>query len=94
MEFLEQVTNQLCKNGPRLPGSKAHQVARDFIVNELKMLGVQPGLVDDWVQAYPVRESIGTSNTGYNIVGVVPGQSDSYIAVIAHYDTVQTTPGP
>jgi acetylornithine deacetylase/succinyl-diaminopimelate desuccinylase-like protein len=77
-------------------GTAAHARAREYILSELRALGlvpqVQATLVFDPQSAvYPARSSAANIQ---NIVARLPGAGDGQaILLMAHYDSVATAPG-
>lgn len=73
--------SRLVALGPRPAGSPAGIRARDYIVAELKRLGVQVR-----VQAFTAETPHGRLAMA-NVVGVLPGRRTDVIVVGGHYDT-------
>ncbi|RJP23851.1 MAG: M28 family peptidase [Candidatus Abyssobacteria bacterium SURF_5] len=71
----------LVKLGPRVPGTPAAARAQDYILNHLRVNGV-----DVKEQPFEARTPLGTKKMK-NIIGVLPGLSSDVIIVGAHYDT-------
>lgn len=88
--YLNMISEKLPALGARLPGSEAHRLARTLLVTCLRELNLQPGNEGEWLQ--PIVESSGKV-VGHNIIGIIPGKTDKYILLIAHYDTVENSPG-
>lgn len=77
---------------PRPIGSPANQRAREYIVTQLKMLGLEPD-----VQTIDVPDYFGEAGKSVeigNVVVRIPGTAPTTaVAVAGHYDTVPSTPG-
>lgn len=73
--------SRLVALGPRPAGSPAGARARDYIVAELKKLGVQVR-----VQAFTAETPHGVLAMA-NVIGVLPGRRADVIVVAGHYDT-------
>jgi hypothetical protein len=77
---------------PRPIGSEQHAAARDYIIGELRALGIDPQLHvatsvnPDWGMPYRVA-------TVRNIVARIGGGSEKHILLTAHYDSAPTGPG-
>lgn len=83
---------QIAKN-PHPLGSKEHQEVRDFVTSELTNLGANPHVQrtlaanEDWPAPYPV-------GAVENVIGRVDGSNSTKpIVLMAHYDSVATSPG-
>jgi hypothetical protein len=90
--------------GGRVPGSFGSEDARNYIEGVMIEIGLEPlGADGGYVFPYPNSAYPGryqqlrdgsivemTTDTGYNLVGVLPGSdpalSDEYMVVMAHYD--------
>ena len=80
-------------DAPRPTGSKRHARARDFIVEELRRLGIAPEVAAQQVTStwYGVPFD---SATAENVVARVPGrESTGAVLLVAHYDSVPAAPG-
>jgi hypothetical protein len=77
---------------PHAIGTLAIERVRATIVDELRLLGLEPEL-----QVIETPDYFGGSSASVNVVNVVvriPGSaSTGAVAVVGHYDTVPTTPG-
>lgn len=64
-------------------GTPGSELARSFIIDEMKRCGVQPAVAGSFEQ--PI-----TTGAGVNIVGVIPGSdpalADRHVMISAHYD--------
>lgn len=68
----------------RKTGTEGSLKAREYIISELKSAGLQA-----WKGSWQHSFTIDAKNypaTGINVLGYLPGQSDSLIVVSAHYD--------
>ena len=77
---------------PRPMGSAANAGVRDYLISELTALGLRPEL-----QTVEVPDYFGEPGTTVELVNVmarIPGEDPTRaIALMAHYDSVPTTPG-
>src|SRR5437763_11633367 len=74
---------------PHPIGSKSNEETRDFLLNELRMIGLSPV-----VQAAQVRDSDGTVWRVNNILARLPGSERGHALMLAcHYDSVTAGPG-
>jgi Zn-dependent M28 family amino/carboxypeptidase len=69
--------------GPRPPGSKALQRARECIAQQLSAAGVETS--DDMVMATTPVGNISMNN----LIGVLRGESSTVVILAAHYDTAR-----
>jgi hypothetical protein len=77
---------------PHPVGSPEQAQARDYIVSQLKGLGLSPE-VQQATTVTPQGSTVNAS-TVYNVVARIPGSSSSgAILLDAHYDTMPMTPG-
>lgn len=86
MEKLEIIARE-----PHPSGSAAHAEVRDYIIAELKQLGLHPE-----IQQSDVAPGVSRRYTGKleNIIVRIPGTDSSKpLMLAAHYDSVQTGPG-
>jgi hypothetical protein len=78
---------------PHPVGSAAHDAVRDYIVQQLSALGVQPE-VQTAIVVNPRWGSPYSAATVYNIVARLPGVASSKAVMLAgHYDSVSAGPG-
>jgi hypothetical protein len=78
---------------PHPVGSAAHDAVRDYIVQQLSALGVQPE-VETAIVVNPRWGSPYSAATVYNIVARLPGVASSKAVMLAgHYDSVSAGPG-
>lgn len=88
MAHVQQVASQ-----PHAMGTPGHAEARQYLLKQMEMLGLQPQ-VQEAVVVNPVGE---TSNVGYvyNLLGRLKGTQPGGKAVLlmAHYDSQPNTPG-
>ena len=84
-ESLKQLVHGLALPGGRMVGSSGHDVAREFLVRRLEVLGCEPYGTDSFELPY----SRG-GQSFCNLAGVVPGRDRSKKPTLigAHYDTV------
>jgi hypothetical protein len=72
-------------------GTAANAAVRDYIIAELQTLGVEPELHEATVPDYFGQDG---SVSIVNVVARIPGKANTKaIALMAHYDTVPSTPG-
>jgi Zn-dependent M28 family amino/carboxypeptidase len=67
----------------RKTGTPGNKMAREFIIGQLKEMGVVP-FVPDFIQTFRLTENV----TGHNILGVIEGKRKETIVISAHYDHV------
>ena len=75
--------------GSRPAGSDANRRAREYLVDQLEIAGLQVRVQD--VDAR--RPDLGLAGRVSNIVGIRQGQISDAIAIVAHYDSVPDGPG-
>ncbi len=79
---------------PHPPGSRAHQEVFEYLVAEIEKLGLEPV-----IQEQHVRSKVGRLAqlvTVKNVMARLPGRSgerQGAVLVVAHYDSVPTSPG-
>jgi len=71
----------LCDIGPRVPGTPGHEKAEQYILKELRALGLKPE-----VDAFTATTPLGPRPMR-NILVRFPGRSDRVVMVGGHYDT-------
>ena len=78
---MQEVVDYLCSPAclPRNPGTDSGIAARTYLRDRRESLGLEPVGEDGFDQALP---SIG----GSNLLGMIPGKSDRYVLLAAHYD--------
>jgi hypothetical protein len=79
----------------RLTGTSGMIKAADFIADEMKSIGLNPIQGNhEFIQTFPVFVN-GQNSFGYNVMGVLPGDSlkDEIVIISAHYDHVGMEPG-
>lgn len=77
---------------PRPVGSDEHNAAREYIVNELRALGVEPEVQE--ALAVGRRPTLANVANVRNVVGVLKGTGNSKSVLLAsHYDSVARGPG-
>lgn len=62
-------------------GTFGNKLAKTYIVEQFKALGLQPAFNDSYLESFIHEGTIGN-----NIVGVIPGKSKDIIVITAHYD--------
>jgi hypothetical protein len=79
--IMEEIVDYLCSPTclPRNPGTDGGLAARTYLRDRLESLGLEPIGEDGFDQPLP---SIG----GSNLLGMIPGKSDRYVLLAAHYD--------
>lgn len=75
--------------GSRPAGSDANRRAREYLVDQLEIAGLQVRVQE--VDAR--RPDLGIAGRVANIVGIRQGQISDAIAIVAHYDSVPDGPG-
>jgi len=75
--------------GSRPAGSDANRRAREYLVDQLQVAGLQVRVQETDAR----RDDLGLAGRVANIVGVRQGQLDDAIAIVAHYDSVADGPG-
>lgn len=68
--------------GPRVPGTQAHEMAKDYIVKKLKSFGV-----NTVVQTFKAENFKGERLTGYNIIGRINENAEKRILLMSHWDS-------
>src|SRR4051812_21198402 len=81
---------RLALPGGRAVGTKGHDMARDYLNQRLRELGIQPYKAESLELPYSAS---GVSFT--NLIGRVPGEQATAkpLLIGAHYDTCGPTPG-
>lgn len=89
MTHLEAIASQ-----PRPAGSPGHTAAREYLIGEIKALGLQPEVqATTVVQRWPGASSF-EIGTVQNVLVRLPGTaSTGAIALDGHYDSASTAPG-
>jgi len=78
---------------PHPVGTAAHDAVRDYIVQQLSRLGVQPEVQTATVVS-PRWGSPYSAATVYNVLGQLPGAAGTKAVMLAgHYDSVSSGPG-
>ena len=75
--------------GSRPAGSDANRRAREYLVDQLQIAGLQVRVQETDAR----RADAGLAGRVANIVGIRQGQSDDAIAIVSHYDSVPDGPG-
>ncbi|NUP04209.1 MAG: M20/M25/M40 family metallo-hydrolase, partial [Nonomuraea sp.] len=83
---------RIASGGPTPIGSPGGRAVRDYLVAELRELGLKPE-VQRAIGAHAFGHQI-VSGLAENVVAVVPGRaSTGRVLLAAHYDSTPTTPG-
>jgi len=82
---------------PRLAGTAAEAIAASYIENEFQSYGLEAWIENFTIEkSYVVEENrlrvISENSTSYNVMALLPGQSDEIMIIGAHHDSV-LTPG-
>ncbi len=90
VEFLANIA-------PRLAGTEAEAIAASYIENEFRSYGL-----DVWIENFVIEKSYvvednrlrvtSKNSMSYNVMALLPGQSDEIMVIGAHHDSV-LTPG-
>ena len=90
--YVRDVVNELCSNGHRESGSDANCKARDYLVQNLGKLGVEPLFDPDYTHEFYVPSFM---RNFANVAGIIRSESNSDNAIVlgAHYDTCGNQPG-
>lgn len=82
---------------PRLAGTAAEAIAASYIENEFRSYGLEA-----WIENFTIEKSYVIeenrlrvtleNSTSYNVMALLPGQSDEIMVIGAHHDSV-LTPG-
>jgi len=82
---------------PRLAGTAAEAIAASYIENEFRSYGLEA-----WIENFTIEISYAVddnrlrvtseNSTSYNVMALLPGQSDEIMVIGAHHDSV-LTPG-
>jgi hypothetical protein len=75
--------------GSRPAGSDANRRAREYLIDQLEIAGLQVRVQE--VEAR--RRDVGLAGRVSNIIGIRQGQLTDAIAIVAHYDSVPDGPG-
>jgi len=77
----------------RLTGSKEEQMAADYLVKELKSLGIKPYEGKNYIQKFDYKVRLNPhdsldlkNNTGRNVIGFLDNKATKTIVIGAHYD--------
>ncbi len=72
----------------RKVGSTGNAKARQFIIDRLTQLKINPLLTDDYVQSFSITQSFGQaqSGNGNNVLAVIEGKKKETLVISAHYD--------
>jgi len=68
----------------REPGTAGEIKARDFIVERMQDIGLQPRGVEGYIQAFPFSEE--DSKKAHNIIGFLDNGAQQTVVITAHYD--------
>lgn len=69
----------------RRAGSEGNRIAREYLVERFKEEGAEP-FQGTYTHEFNFRNRQGEEMTGINVIGQVPGKTDSVIVITAHYD--------
>jgi hypothetical protein len=75
--------------GSRPVGSAANARAREYIVDQLRLFGLEVRVQETDAR----RAELGRTARVHNIIGVLPGTRREAVAVVAHYDSASDAPG-
>ena len=75
--------------GSRPAGSDANRRAREYLIDQLRIAGMDVRVQEADAQ----RDDVGVTGRVSNIVAVRQGSIDDAIALVAHYDSVPDGPG-
>lgn len=77
----------------RLTGSKEEKIASEYLVKELKALGIKPYQAKNYIQTFDYKVKINPKdstelkiNTGRNVIGYLDNKASKTIVIGAHYD--------
>lgn len=77
----------------RLTGSKEEKIASDYLVKELKSLGIKPYSGKNYIQTFDYKVKINPKdstelkvNTGRNVIGFLDNKASKTIVIGGHYD--------
>lgn len=89
INLMEQDVKELTKHTPffREPGTVGHEECKNHLIRRMEELKLKPLLNEGWLQPIINKNK---KTVGENIIGVLPGKSDKYILLIAHYDSVKS----
>jgi Zn-dependent M28 family amino/carboxypeptidase len=82
LEHLQHLSSEQMQG--RKPGTVGHELAQKYIINQFAAVGVKP-FGDSYLQGFSYNSSQ-KEIKAFNIVGFLPGKSDKYIVISAHYD--------
>lgn len=75
--------------GSRWVGTRANELARSYIVEELRRAGFEVRVQETDAS----RPEYGVTTRVANIIGTSPGKTPAAIALVSHYDSVPESPG-
>jgi Tol biopolymer transport system component len=77
----------------RLTGSKEEKMASDYLVNQLKSLGLKPFENNNYIQNFTYKVKLNphdslevSDNSGRNVIGYLDNKASKTIVIGAHYD--------
>lgn len=73
----------------RVPGTKGHETARSFILEQLEKLSLTPLFDKEWEQTYTAFNGL----IGRNLLAKKEGSDEKWLLLGAHYDHVKGCPG-
>ena len=87
MYYLKAIAQQ-----PHSTGTTENRKVRDYLVVELKALGLEPQVQTDWAINYRHQNII--AGIVHNVIVRIPGiKANNALLVAAHYDSTHTGPG-
>ena len=91
------VDNRVIARTPHPVGSHANAVVRDYLIQRMDALGLNPQIqsVDALRRIDRAKTPVVTGGHVENVIGVLPGKSRTApaLALMAHYDSVPGSPG-
>ena len=77
----------------RLTGSKEEKIASDYLIKQLKSLGLKPFENNNYIQDFSYKVKLNphdslvvSDNTGRNVIGYLDNKASKTIVIGAHYD--------
>lgn len=69
----------------RRTGTEGNRIAREYLVQRFEEAGAQP-FQGSYTHGFDFTSRGGEEMSGVNVIGEIPGKSDSIIVITAHYD--------
>lgn len=69
----------------RRTGTEGNRIAREYLVERFEEAGARP-FQGSYTHAFDFTSRGGDEMSGINVIGEIPGKSDSAIVITAHYD--------